>query len=193
MLNTLLTELQLTLRDPRLGARRVMALQLPLPTAWAGLVLVAVLAAVLGYLGFAVSAQEVDPAMQSLFGSPLQSAVVQGLLQAIAAVLLFVVGRQFGGHGSFAQSVALTAWSGVPMVALQAVQLLALAIAPPLAAVAGMVAVVVNFWLITLFACELHGFRRPWLVLAAILGLSVLLAMAFIMVISIFFGVPPDV
>ena len=128
-----------------------------------------------------------------LFGSPLQSAVVQGLLQAIAAVLLFVVGRQFGGHGSFAQSVALTAWSGVPMVALQAVQLLALAIAPPLAAVAGMVAVVVNFWLITLFACELHGFRRPWLVLAAILGLSVLLAMAFIMVISIFFGVPPDV
>lgn len=182
--------LRLTLADPRGGARQVMALNLPLGTGWTALLLVSVLSAFLGYLGFLLFPVPDDPLLQAMFGSPFNTALIQIAVQAVTAVLVWAVGRQFGGTGGLADAAVLVAWVQVPLILLQALQLIAMATLPPLAPLMGLVGLALYAVLLSLVTAELHGFRSGILVFLAIIGVSIALAVLAAVLMATVFGVP---
>lgn len=182
-----------TVQDPRAGARWVMAQGLTAEQAWWALMLVAVLGGALGWITFAAIGQPPDQATATLFASPMQAAGIQAVIEGGAGLLLFFVGRFFGGTGSLADALALKAWMAVPLLVLQVVQLFGVLVSPLLYVAAGVAALGLNLWLLTLFTCELHGFRRPGLVVLGILGTSVLAGIPLVMFIAAMGGGLPDV
>ena len=93
---------QLTLQDPRQAARVLLAENVPIPARTAGLLLVAVVSALLASLQVGSEPQKLDPLSAFMLASPFRAAVMQWLFLALSVVLIHRVGRAFGGRGSFA-------------------------------------------------------------------------------------------
>jgi Yip1 domain len=155
----LLAEARLTLRDPRAGARRIMALGLPASAGRPALGLMAITSAILAHLSLAA----VDPAAGDPFGdlmsSPIRTAVLQFVILMAAVWLIHAVGRARGGSGSLAQALSLMVWLQLLMLGIQIVQLVLQLALPPVAGLVNIVGMVLFFWLLTNFIAELHGFR----------------------------------
>lgn len=182
--------LRLTLADPRSAARQVIALNLPLATGWTALLLVSVLSAFLGFLGFLLFPVPDDPLLTAMFGSPFNTALIQIAVQAVTAVLVWAVGRKFGGTGELADATALVAWVQVPLILLQAVQLIAMAAFPPLAPLLGLVGLALYAVLLSLVTAELHGFRSGLMVFFGMLSVSFAMAVLVAVIIATVFEVP---
>ena len=75
------------------------------------------------------------------------------------------------------------AWIEGVLVLLQAVQMVLLLLAPPLAEALGLIGIALFLWLLTNFVAELHGFRSAAKVFFTILGtvLALSFAAAFVM------------
>lgn len=184
-----------TVQHPRQGARWIMGLRLSQDNAWTALMLMAVLGGGMGWLTIAVATQSqpTDPMTTVLFASPLQATVLQAIIEAGSAFLMFAVGRMFGGTGTLAEALALKAWMAAPLLVLQLVQLIGVLWSPPLYFAAGVAALGLNLWLLTFFVSELHGFRRTGLVVLGILGTSFLAGIPLVLLIAILGGGLPDV
>lgn len=180
MLEGLLLAVRDTLLDGRTAAQRVIALRLGAGTAWLALLLTSVLAAVLAGLTFLASGMQDDPALAALFGSPFAMAMIQMAVQGSAAVLIWAVGRQFGGTGRLTDAVALMAWLEAVLLLAQLAQLLLIGIVPVLAEALGLCAMVAFLWLLTVFTAELHGFRALGRVFAGILLTALAVGMLFV-------------
>lgn len=155
---------QLTLQDPRQAARVLLAEDVPMPARTAGLLLVAVVSALLASLQVGSDPQKLDPVSAFMLASPFRAAVVQWLFLALSVLLIHRVGRAFGGRGSFPDALLVVVWLQLLMLALQLVQIVATVFAPPLAGAIGLVGLGVFLWLMTTFICELHGFSARGLV-----------------------------
>lgn len=158
----------LTLQDPRQAARVLLAEDVPIPARTAGLLLVAVVSALLASLQVGSDPQALDPFSAFMLASPFRAAVFQWLFMALSVVLIHRVGRAFGGRGSFPDAMLVVVWLQLLMLALQVLQLVATVLAPPLAGVIGMVGLGVFLWLMTTFIAELHGFASRGLVFLGI-------------------------
>ncbi len=154
----LLAEAKLTLRNPRGGARRIMALGLPASVGRLALALLAITSAIFAHLSLAAF----DPAGGDPFGglmaSPIRTAVLQFIILMAAVWLIHVIGRARGGAGSMAQALSLMAWLQLLMLGIQLLQLVLQLVLPPLAGLVNLVGIVLFFWLLTNFIAELHGF-----------------------------------
>jgi hypothetical protein len=155
---------QLTLQDPRAATRALLAEGIPLPARSGGLLLVAVLSALLASLQLRLGAQDVDPMTAMMLGSPFRAAVVQWAFLALSVVLIHRVGRAFGGTGSFPDALLIVVWLQCLTLVLQVVQLVVNLISPALAGIIGLGGFVLFLWLMTSFIAELHGFRSRGLV-----------------------------
>lgn len=159
----------LTLQDPRQAARTLLALGIPASARTAGLLLVAVVSAVLASLQIGMGDQPLDPMTEFMTASPFRSAVMQWLFLALSVVLVHRVGRAFGGQGSFPDALLIVVWLQLLMLAVQVLQLVMSFVAPVLAGLFGLVGFVVFLWLMTTFIAELHGFRSRGLVFLGML------------------------
>jgi len=159
---------QLTLQDPRQAARVLLAEDVPIPARTAGLLLVAVVSALLASLQVGAEPQKLDPLSAFMLASPFRAAIIQWLFLALSVVLIHRVGRAFGGRGSFADAMLVVVWLQLLMLVLQVLQLVATFLAPPLAGVIGLVGLGVFLWLMTTFICELHDFASRGLVFLGI-------------------------
>ena len=157
---------QLSLQDPRAATRALLAEGIPFPARTAGLLLVAVLSALLASLQIRLSPQDLDPMTTMMLGSPFRAAVVQWAFLALTVVLIHRVGRAFGGIGSFADALLVVVWLQCLTLVLQLAQLVVNMISPVLAGVIGLGGFVLFLWLMTAFITELHGFRSRGLVFA---------------------------
>lgn len=157
---------QLTLQDPRAATRALLALGIPLQARTAGLLLVAVMSALMASLQIRFSPQDLDPMTTMMLGSPFRAAVVQWAFLALSVVLIHRVGRAFGGTGSFADALLVVVWLQCLTLVLQLAQLVVNMISPVLAGVIGLGGFVLFVWLMTTFIAELHGFRSRGLVFA---------------------------
>lgn len=155
---------RLTLRDPRQAARVLLAEGVPMRARTAGLLLVAVVSALLASIQFGTAPQPMDPFSSFMLTSPFRAAVMQWLFLALSVGLVHQVGRAFGGHGSFPDALLIVVWLQVLMLALQVLQLVVTFLSPGLAGVIGLVGFGVFLWLMTTFIAELHGFRSRGLV-----------------------------
>lgn len=172
----------LTVTNPRAAARQVIAMNLPIKSGWTALLLVAVLSALFGFLGFLFFPIDGDPLLAALFGSPFNTALIQIAVQFITAFLVWAVGTKFGGVGSLSNAVAVVAWVQVPLIVLQVVQLVAMALSPPLASIMGLAGLMLYALILSQAVAELHGFRSAVVVLFGILGVS----FAFTVVAAVF-------
>ncbi len=174
----LIEAIRFTLQSPREGARWVIGLGLPARVGWTALMLTAVISTLLSSAALAFVPVAMDPAMTVIFGSPLRLAVLQMAGLAIGALLVFGVGRQMGGKGDLAATLAVTSWLEVILIAVQAVQLVVMMIAPLLGDVIGLFGLVLFLWLLAQFVAELHGFASAWKVLGGVFATVFVLALA---------------
>jgi hypothetical protein len=179
---------RLTLDDPRKGVRAVLQLGIPVPARTAGLLLIAVASAILTHVGFLFLPAGPDPLSQFIAASPFRTAAVQWTMLAVSVLLIFRVGRMQGGRGNLNDALLIVVWLQVLMLALQVVQLLAIAIFPPVASIIGIASVVLFLWLLTNFIAELHGFSSFWAVLGAIIVTCFAVAFVVVVVISTILG-----
>lgn len=160
---------KLTLQDPRQAARALLAEGVPLPARTAGLILVAVVSALLASLQIRLDPQDLDPLSAMLLASPFRAALVQWGFLALSVVLIYRVGRAFGGTGSFPDALLIVVWLQCLTLVLQLLQLVSGFIAPSLAGIIGLGGFALFLWLMTHFIAELHGFRSRGLVFAGML------------------------
>lgn len=153
--------------DPRGGARFLMGLNLPQGVVLQFYLLVMVLSAMLKvvYFGAAPLPEGYDIPPEAAVTYTIVEAVM-GLGIALAAQL---VGRAFGGAGSFLQALTLVTWVQFVLLLVSAVQIVLAFLMPPLVDLTSIFAVALFFWLMTHFITELHGFSSPGLVFAGIL------------------------
>lgn len=155
---------QLTLQNPRQAARVLLAEGVPMRARTAGLLLVAVVSALLASLQVGLTPQPLDPLSAFMLASPIRAAIVQWLFLALSVVLVHQVGRAFGGRGSFPDALLIVVWLQLLMLALQVLQLVVTFFSPALAGLIGLAGFGVFLWLMTTFIAELHGFTSRGLV-----------------------------
>ncbi len=169
-----------TVSDPRAAARRVMALPLSIQDRWAALLLTVVCSTILFHIELALMPADVVTAM--LGASPLRTGLIQTLTMVAVTGLTWRLGRARGGTGSLADAVILMAWLQVLLLFVQAAQVVALVILPPLASLLGFAGIGLFFWLFTHFVAEMHGFKSLMATFAGIAG--TILALAFLVALA---------
>jgi hypothetical protein len=179
---------RLSVEDPRTGARTLLSLGVPLPARTAGLLLMAVASALLMHLGFLLLPATDEPLARFMMQSPVRSAIIQWLILAVSVLLIYQIGRAWGGCGSLADTLLVVVWLQVIMLGVQLVQLLALIVAAPIAGIVNIAGLVLFFWLISGFIAELHGFASRAKVLAGILVTSFAVALILVMILSMIYG-----
>ena len=185
--------LRLTLTNPRAAARAIMALNLPDAVGWTALLAVAAVTTVLGFVGQSSAPGEMPEPFASLMSSPMRMAGIQLISLLVTVVLAWVVGRRFGGQGSFADTLALVAWVQVPLVLLQLLQLVAMQVLVPLAPLLGLASLALYAVLLSQVLAELHGFRSALLVFGGIIATSLVAAIPVAILILALFGAPANV
>lgn len=179
---------KLSLQDPRAGARALLRLGVPLPARTVGLLLMAVASAFLMHIGFLILPPSEDPLAGYMMQSPLRTAIIQWVILSVSVLLIYRIGRAWGGQGSLPDTLLVVVWLQVIMLAVQLAQVVALLLLPPLAGIINLAGLVLFFWLMTSFIAELHGFASRGKVLAGILATSLGVAMILVMVLSLIFG-----
>jgi hypothetical protein len=149
---------QLTLANPRQAAQVLLAEDVPMRARTAGLLLVAVVSALLASLQIGLDRQPLDVFTAYMLASPFRAAIFQWFFLALSVVLITRVGQAFGGRGSFADALLIVVWLQLLTLALQVLQLVASVVAPPLAGIIGLVGFGLFIFLMTTFIAELHGF-----------------------------------
>ncbi len=175
-----------TLAQPRQAARRVMALDLPLRDAWAALFFTAAASTVLFHLGLALLPEEAR-----LFDvPPFATFAMQVTLLVLSTLLVWHVGMMRGGKGNLPEAVSLMAWLQFVLLLVQALQIIAEVILPPLAVLLAFAAMAIFLWLLTNFVAELHGFPSLVRVFFAILAVGFILSLALAVVLTFIIPMP---
>jgi hypothetical protein len=177
--------MQFTLRRPRESAREILGMGLPDAVRWMSFVLVAVGSAIGTHLSIAVLPPDQRAVLETLFDSPIRTALVQGGIWLVITLLVTALGRMRGGQGRFGDALLLVTWLLFILLCVQALQVVVGLVLAPLADLVGVLGLVLLLWLLTNFVAELHGFTSLWsvflgLVLGAVglfLGAAVVLAM----------------
>jgi membrane glycosyltransferase len=169
---------RLSFVEPRRAGVALLALDPPMEARWMAVVAAVLVGTLMAYLLPLVAGQlaEAPP--------PLAAVGLQLAANLIAAVLMSQVGRAFGGKGRFADALLLVAWLQAMMALVQAVQIVALVVMPPLAGIVLVLAIGLFFWLLVGFVQALHGFANTFLVLGGVLAtmLAAAFAISFVLV-----------
>lgn len=185
---------RLTIRDPMRAWAILRAMPLSLADRWALVTATAALAAILSWLGAQLIAGAADSEgmLAALSRAPLTMAGVQVASAALGAFLLSEVGRIFGGNGRFADALLAVGWLEAVMILLQAVQLVATVILPPIGALIGIATLMLAAYLIVAMTMAVHGFRNPLMVVLGIVG-TVLVASFLMSILAATLGLLPAV
>ena len=175
---------------PRQAAQQVLAAGLPEARLIEAAVLVTCVGMVLGYAALWLSPGTLD-VTAAILSNPLFGALAQLTVMAVIVVLTVWLGRFFGGSGQVWGALALVVWLNAMMVLIQVAQLVALAVAPPLAAIVAVVTIFWVFWAYANFVAELHGFRNAVMVLGAVVVTAIVLFFGTAMLFAIL-GITPQ-
>ena len=146
---------RMTIARPREAARAILDLGFPRSEYWTLFLLTIALSGALGQLGLILSPMPEDGPRPTGLGV---AALVGGSILLLAASI-HVVGRWFGGVGRFEQALLLMIWLQLVLVAFQALQTVALFVAPAFAGLIAIAATVLMVWALVNFIAEVHGFQ----------------------------------
>lgn len=184
-----------TVSNPREGAETVLALGLPKQALWLAFALVIVLSMLLGDLLYLLAGLPGDGALTGPLGaSPVIMGLMQGAFLFLMAHAVTHIGRMFGGVGRLEEALALVVWLQFIFICVQVVQLVAVLIVPPMAAIITLLAVGLFFWLLINFIATLHGFTSLGMVLVMTIlsGFTILFVLSLILtLLGVTFEGPP--
>ena len=196
---TLLSLILLTLRSPGDAARSLMDRNLPMNTRWMALVVAVSLSALMNWMltRMLVGAETTPDAaaaspMAALSNQPLLLAAMQFGAVVVTAALIDGVGRLFGGRGNFADALLLVTWIEIMLLVVQLMQVVFLIVLPPIAALMGVIALVMFIGLTVIFTRELHGFESTLKVGVGVV-MTALAAVFVLSFIAAAFGLLPGV
>ena len=165
--------LKQTLVTPIEGGQSLMRLNPDMGARWTLLGAAIIVGVLIAYL------LPVTMGIEGSLPSPLVMVGIQLGVNLLVIVLMTVVGRVFGGQGTFPDALLLMGWFQVVMVALQVAQLVVAMVLPSLGFLVATLTVGLFFWLLTGLVCALHGFRSQILVLLGVFG--TLMTAAFVL------------
>ena len=184
--------LRATLIDPRAGAAAVLRLGFAPIVGWMALLLMAVVSTLFTHFSFAMMPVEAQEFWGAAMGSPVRTAILQCVVLLISVHAIHKIGRWRGGHGTLQGAVVLVAWLQFIMLCVQIVQLLAQALAPPLADFLGFFGLVLFLWLMTNFIAELHGFPSRALVFFGMVLTLITASFILAFVFALLVGLPAE-
>jgi hypothetical protein len=164
-----------SVRRPRVAARRILDAGVPDALVVEAALLVTCAGIVLGYFALRAAPEGVDMVSAALLANPLLGAGAQLAAMAFVIFLTVRIGRLFGGSGELWGAAALVVWLNAMLVLVQAGQLVALALLPPVAALLAIAAMIWGLWAYASFVAELHGFKNPAIVLGAVILTGIVL------------------
>ena len=190
-LGDLLAMVVRTIQDPRAGAREVLGMGVPREALWPMVLLVVVLSVLMGNVTALLLGAGQGIGMGGMLVNPVGFGVIQLGVMLLMIGGVYWVGRAMGGIGSLADAALLMCWLQFIMLVVQVAQTLALILVPPLGGLVGIAAMILLFWLMTMFVAELHGFASPWRVFGMILVTGAVFAFVLSLVLTAFgVGVP---
>lgn len=174
---------------PRNAARRIMFLAPP-PAAslYTGLLAI-ILSTLFATLVSQLLPANGNPLAERLLNAPMVMVALQCVMFLTMAAMATGIGRLMGGHGVWADALAMMAWLQVMLTILQVGQVAALLALPALGNIAAIAVIFWFFHALSVFVAELHGFGNVLKVLGGVFisGLAVLLVLAFLVTLA---GVP---
>ncbi len=176
---------RLTLSDPRAAARELMQDRAAQARAieLAGLVVIAGVA--FSWLLSVLLPGPTVAILDTMLSKPLLYALIQFMLLMISVLAIFMVGRLFGGTGSFEQTLLLSVWLQFYMLVVQVAAAGVVLLVPGLAGLLNIAIMIYFVWLTVNFIAELHGFRSLWKILAGLLGTAFALAILASLILSL--------
>lgn len=185
--------LALTFRDPGSAARALMQAGWPISARWMAALVAVSVSAMLAWVSSRIyPLPEAEVSALSLTAQPLALAGLQLGAIVLAAGLMAGVGQIFGGRGRFEDALLLTTWIEVVLLLVQLGQLLVSLVAPGLAGMIGLAAIVVFLWLTVQFVKALHGFRSGVRVFLGVMATAFLAGFAMSLVAAAF-GLFPEI
>ncbi|MEM7296290.1 MAG: YIP1 family protein [Pseudomonadota bacterium] len=172
-----------SLREPRVAARGLLDMGVPVQASWATLVACICLGVVITFVISGGGDVAMIPGLAPI--SPFFMAAVSLCMSALFVFALFYSGQALGGQGSIAATVMIVAWLQVLQLVGQVVQTLVLLLSPALAALLSMAILLWLLWVLVSFVQEVMAFdgvgRAATALLLAItgvaLGLSLILGL----------------
>jgi hypothetical protein len=187
-LSYLLAMIRETLRDPKAGARAIMALRLPLGTRWVAFFLMVVLSALLTHASFALLPAEMQAMLGEVMARPIRTAQLQAGALLFTVIGVHRIGRLFGGRGQFDDALILMVWLQFVMLCVQVVQLVVQVLMPPFADLIGLLGLGMLMWLMVNFIAELHGFASLIRVFIGTVLSIIVLGFAAVMLLIVLLG-----
>lgn len=182
----------MTLRNPAQGVAMLRGLDLSMAERWLMLVLAVCLSTLLAGLARQLFPPSTEDALSAFLSVPMWLAVLQFGAMIVSAVVITVIGRAFGGHGTFEDAILLIAWVELILVGLQAMQIVLMLIMPGSAALMSMVAFGISVYLTISMTKALHGFESVAKVALGFIGTVFVLGFV-LSVIAAAFGIFPEV
>lgn len=166
-----------SITKPGQAVAQVLGLNLPSDARWTALLAVVALSTILAALANALFPVPVEGSpFGILTAQPLRMALMQLIVMLVAAMAMARVGQLFGGTGRFMDALLLVVWIEAVLLGIQVAQSVLMLLFPLSAALLGLVAIALFFWLLANFTKELHGFRHLGLVAFGMAGTMVLMA-----------------
>lgn len=202
---------RLSLTDPRVGVRQILAMNIPRPYLWQALALTVVLSVLVAFFissltpsappGTEQPLNEMERMVRQVaeyFAShPIAQVFMLGAFDAFSVVMLYAVGRMAGGTGDFDGALATVAWFSFVMLIVNAAFLLLTLAMPFLAVLLAVARIVIYLSVLTRFVAELHGFDQLigvfFGIILSLAALSLILAFLFAMFFATFIGFPANV
>ena len=128
------------------------------------------------------SVQQVLQIVQFVLDHPLFLATLQFLISVFRAYILARLGRAFGGKGSFSEAFALFAWIQIVQVIILVTTIITLFVFPLVTVLIMVSAYLFYFYMLTYFACVLHGFKSVGRVFLAVALTEFFIFIAFLFV-----------
>lgn len=178
-----------TVLEPRAGARIVLGWQLN----WNAILLISLIAVVIALLQLSIVGISADETSQNAgIAMPTTvslNSVIYILGQFVGSVLvIFFIGRLFGGKGSLQDTAMVVGWTGFVQGALILVPTILTLVQPAMGGLLLLIVLVWSIWIVFCFIAEMHGFASVWKVCGVSFGLALLLA-----VVLVFAGFSPDI
>ena len=172
-----------TLIDPQKAARRLIDMQLDPAVLWTGLLLAAILNTIL----FTISNLILPSAspFPAAFNAPFVFLLVAAGALVLTVHALFWTGRAFGGKGQLADLLVTMVWLQFLRIAVQAIALVLLLIAPTIASFLVLIATLAGIWIFVHFINAAHRFSSVFMAILVLIAGTLAVVMGLVFLLSL--------
>jgi len=176
---------RLTLTDPRAAGAALLTAVPVRDVLLQMAVVVVVVGVILTWIATALFPAPQNPMISDLMANPVLFAIIQLMMLMLSVFAIFLIGRLFGGIGSFEQTLYLSVWVQFYMLLIQAALI-------PVTLVVGALPLTLNLglyfyfvWLMVNFIAVLHGFKSLWKVFAGLIAASFALSFVVLFLLGV--------